>query len=89
MTPYLMHLTTLGSLRDVGYVLTAWCTAPASFGICAHYRLLDLNQLIEQYGADHGCRDHDLAPKLRCIKCGSGQHIRLIVEQGQAASGLK
>lgn len=51
-----MIYDTLGAMIDSGHRIAVYCDRPG---------------LAERLGRDHGAMHDDLAPKLRCSKCGS------------------
>ena len=65
---------TLQESIDEGLRISAWCHGRG----CNHHSDLDLAALRDRLGPDHGAMHDDLAPKLRCKKCG-GKAIGLIV----------
>lgn len=68
---------TLQDAIDLGQTITAWCHNPK----CAHHAELDLRELRDRFGPDHGAMHDDLVPKLRCMKCG-GKLTRLTITSG-------
>lgn len=56
---------TLGECIASGTGIRATCVA------CRNHRELDVPELAARLGPDHGALHQDLAPKLRCAKCGS------------------
>lgn len=73
---------TVQSLIDEGYKLHAYCHDPR----CQHSQKLDLEALKARLGPDHSMMHDDLAPKLKCSKCG-GKKIGLIFSPAQKAYG--
>lgn len=57
---------TVQGLIDAGMTLHAWCHDPA----CHHNARLDLGALRGRLGPDAPAMADDLAPKLRCARCG-------------------
>lgn len=72
-------LSTIGDLIDRQHGLSAWCEATINGIPCGHTRPLDLEALAKRLGRDHSYLAADLAPKLRCTKCG-GRQIGLILQ---------
>lgn len=67
---YPQTVDTIGALIDDDYRLALHCED------CRHHAWADLPALADRLGRDHGCMHDDLAPKLRCSKCG-GRKIGL------------
>lgn len=59
-------IDTIGKLIDGGYGLHAYCNARG----CAHNAPLDLAALARRLGRDHSHLHQDIAPMLRCSRCG-------------------
>ena len=53
--------------------ITAYCQNAR----CAHYKTLDLAAIRDRLGPDTPAMHDDLAPKMRCVKCG-GKKVGLI-----------
>lgn len=67
MTQSAIHVTTLGEFKAAGYRLFANCETPW----CAKGAALDIDQLIERYGADYVVtNDTRIAAAVRCSFCG-------------------
>ena len=64
---------TLQSLIDGDMNVTAYCQSSP----CHHSRRLDLVSLRDRFGPDWPAMHDDLAPKMKCAKCG-GRHVGLI-----------
>jgi len=63
---------TLGELIEGRYRLRVHCDSPAvDGGRCNHGAELDLEDLAQRLGRDHGAMAADLARKFRCARCGS------------------
>ncbi len=58
---------TIQEFIDSGDRYEARCQNPR----CNHHAALDMIKLGDRLGPDHGALHDDLAPKLRCSKCGS------------------
>lgn len=56
---------TIGDLIEGSYTLTAWCRR------CKYKTELDLDLLRDRLGPGHSTLNADLAPKLRCSRCGA------------------
>jgi hypothetical protein len=65
---------TIEDLIRNGYTLHAACRAAT----CMRTAQLDLERLKGRLGAGHGTLAADLAPKLRCSKCG-GKDVGLVM----------
>jgi hypothetical protein len=64
---------TYQSLIDGNMTVTAYCHR----SLCNHNQKLDLKRLRDKFGPDAPAMHDDLAPKLRCTKCG-GKKVGLI-----------
>ena len=64
---------TLQSLIDDRFEVTAWCQNNR----CNHHARLDIGALHARLGPDAPAMHSDLAPRLRCAKCG-GKAVGLI-----------
>ena len=53
---------------------------------CSHRQVLDIKALAERFGPDAPAMHDDLAPKLKCTKCG-GKQIGLTYTPKVAAGG--
>lgn len=79
---------TIQGMIDGGYLARAYCHNKA----CGHHADLDWLALRDRLGPDHGALHDDIAPKLRCSKCG-GKAIGIIVSpdpkktKGMSAEG--
>lgn len=71
MRKYPYRLDTIGKLLDDGFELTAWCHRWVDGTVCRHHVKLDLEALCQRLGRNHGCMHWDIAPLLRCSKCGA------------------
>jgi hypothetical protein len=77
---------TVQSMIDEGMQLWASCQTRGPAGPCHHMRQIDLAALRDRLGPDASTMAPDLAPKLRCSKCG-GKDIGLTVIPRSRASG--
>lgn len=68
-----MAAWTLQSLIDARMTVTAYCHRTS----CHHNQVLDLTKLRDRFGPDAPAMTDDLAPKLKCAKCG-GKAVGLI-----------
>ena len=68
---YTYRLNVLGTLLDDGYSLTAFCHRWLPGRICGHSAKLDLAMLCERLGRERRSMHWDIAPLLRCSKCGA------------------
>lgn len=73
---------TIQGMIDGGYAITAYCHNSR----CGHRAVIDLHQIREKLGPDHGALHDDLVPKFRCGRCGSKQ-IGLIMTPGAKERG--
>ena len=62
-----MRIHTIGDLIEHRHSLAVHCNAPG----CHNYKKLDLQALGERIGFDHSYLKPDLAPRLKCSRCGS------------------
>lgn len=62
---YLVTVDTLGKLRAIGGRISLRCLNQA----CYKHIVLDLDELIEELGEDHGCMDFDLRALFFCPDC--------------------
>lgn len=60
-------------LIEAHMTITAYCQNAR----CAHHKVLDLDALRDRLGPDAPAMHHDIAPRLRCEKCG-GKKVGLI-----------
>lgn len=75
---------TIQGMIDQGFHATACCHNPR----CAHRADLDWLLLRDKLGPDHGALHDDIAPKLKCSKCG-GRKVGLILSpKGNDKLGL-
>lgn len=71
ISPLMKTLDTLGALIDEHYRLHIYCEATHAGLPCGHHVLADLDAIAARLGRDHSSMHDDLAPKLRCSKCGA------------------
>lgn len=62
---YPLVVDTLGKMRQIGSGLSVHCNTHC----CHRHVMLDMDDLIERLGEDHGCMHWDLAPHFYCISC--------------------
>ena len=60
---YPLVVDTLGKMRMMGSRLSVNCAT------CNKHTMLDMDDLIERLGEDHGCMATDLKPLFYCVDC--------------------
>lgn len=78
----MIRFTTVQELIDGDYTLHAHCHN----WHCQNNQALDLADLRERLGPDHSILHDDLAPKLKCSKCG-GKKVGIIISPPTGPSG--
>jgi len=60
---YPFVVNTLGKTKEIGYSISIHCN------VCNKRSVLDLDRLIDRFGADHGSMDWELRPHFFCQDC--------------------
>jgi len=60
---YPFRLNTLGKIKQTDHAISLTCY------VCRNHVVLDTDNLIERFGADHGSMDADLRPHFYCGRC--------------------
>lgn len=69
-----IHLSQLGTMREYGYSITAFCET------CGHFAKVDLDKLVDRFGPTFDTVDNraELLRALKCSKCqGRKMDVRL------------
>ncbi|MDR7032445.1 hypothetical protein [Mesorhizobium sp. BE184] len=62
---YPFSVDTLGKMKEMGSTLSINCH------VCNKHSMLDMDKLIERFGADHSCMAPALRPHFYCRDCQS------------------